>query len=102
MAPPRTVIEAVLTDLFATVLGTGRAGATDGFFEAGGNSLQAMRLITQLRTALGADLDITAVFLHPTPRQLAAVLRDEHGFADPDLGPDVAAGLDRYLQGDPA
>ena len=28
------------------------------------------------------------MFLTPTPRQLAAVLRDTHGFADSDLGPD--------------
>jgi amino acid adenylation domain-containing protein len=102
VAPPRTVIEAVLTDLYATVLGTEKVGATDGFFEAGGNSLQAMRLITELRTALAVDLDITAVFLSPAPRQLAAVLRDKHGFADSDLGPDVAAGLDLYLQDHPA
>jgi hypothetical protein len=102
VTPPRTVIEAVLTDLYATILGTEKVGATDGFFEAGGNSLQAMRLITELRSALAVDLDITAVFLSPAPRQLAAVLRDKYGFADSDLGPDVAAGLDRYLQDDPA
>jgi hypothetical protein len=102
VTPPRTVIEAVLTDLYATVLGSEKVGATDSFFEAGGNSLQAMRLITELRAALAVDLDITAVFLSPAPRQLAAVLRDKHGFADGDLGPDVAAGLDRYLQENPA
>ena len=68
---------------------------------ADGLALQAMRLITELRAALGTDLDITAVFLSPSPRQLATVLRDEHGFDDQDLGPDVAEGLDRYLQGDP-
>jgi amino acid adenylation domain-containing protein len=100
--PPRTVIEAVLTDLYATVLGVERVGATDGFFDAGGNSLQAMRLITELRVALAVDLDITAVFLNPAPRQLAAVLRDKHGFADGDLGPGGVEGLDRYLQDNPA
>jgi amino acid adenylation domain-containing protein len=96
--PPRTLLEAVLVDLYATVLGAEQVSATEGFFEAGGNSLQAMRLITQLRTALAVDLDITAVFLTPTPRQLAAVLRDKHGFADSDLGPEGVEGIDRYLQ----
>jgi len=102
MAPPRTVIEAVLTDLYATILGAERVGATDGFFESGGNSLQAMQLVSELRAALAVDLDISAVFLSPAPRQLATVLRDKHGFADSDLGPDVAAGLDRYLLQNPA
>jgi hypothetical protein len=58
-----------------------------------------MRLITQLCTELAIDLDITAVFLTPTPRQLAGVLRDKHGFADSELSPD---GIDCYLQDDPA
>jgi amino acid adenylation domain-containing protein len=99
--PPRTLLETVLVDLYATVLGTEQTGATDSFFDAGGDSLQAMQLITKLRTALAADLDITAVFLAPAPRQLAALLRDEHGYADEDLGPDGVAGLDRYLQDNP-
>jgi iturin family lipopeptide synthetase A len=101
LVPPRTAIEVALTDLYATVLGVERVGVTASFFEAGGNSLQAMRLITELRAALAVDLDITAVFLTPTPRQLAAVLRDQHGFADSDLGPDGVEGLDRYLQDNP-
>jgi amino acid adenylation domain-containing protein len=80
--PPRTALEAVLTDLYATVLGTQQVGVTDGFFDAGGSSLQAMQLVTQLRTVLDADLDVAAVFLTPTPRQLAGLLRDKHGFTD--------------------
>jgi amino acid adenylation domain-containing protein len=99
--PPRTLLETVLVDLYATVLGTEQAGATDSFFDAGGDSLQAMQLIRTLRAALGADLDITAVFLASAPRQLAALLRDEHGYDDEDLGPDGVAGLDRYLQENP-
>jgi amino acid adenylation domain-containing protein len=91
--PPRTLIEAVLVDLFGTLLGTEQVGATDSFFDAGGNSLLAMQLITQLRTKLAADLDVTAVFLTPTPQQLAGLLRDKHGFHDTDLGPGGIGGL---------
>lgn len=93
--PPRTLIEAVLTDLYANVLGITEVGATDGFFTVGGNSLQAMLLVTRLRNELAVDLDITAVFLTPTPRQLAGVLRDKHGFTDGELGPD---GVEEYLR----
>ena len=99
--PPRTLLETALVDLYTLVLGDERVGATDSFFDVGGNSLQAMQLITQLRTSLAVDLDITAVFLTPAPRQLAAVLRDTHGFADSDLGPDGVEGLDECLQGNP-
>jgi amino acid adenylation domain-containing protein len=84
-AEPRTLLEAVLVDIYASVLGHEQAGATDGFFDAGGNSLAAMQLITELRRTLAVDLDVTAVFLAPAPRQLAALLMTEHGFADSAL-----------------
>jgi amino acid adenylation domain-containing protein len=86
--PPQTLLEAVLVGLFARLLGAEQVGATESFFDAGGNSLQAMGLIAELRTALAVDLDLAALFLTPTPRQLAAVLRDTHGLADSDLGPE--------------
>jgi amino acid adenylation domain-containing protein len=92
--PPRTLIETVLVDLFATVLRNEQVGATDSFFDVGGSSLQAMQLITQLRGTLAVDLDITAVFLTPTPRQLAALLRDEHGFDDGDLTEENIEGFE--------
>jgi amino acid adenylation domain-containing protein len=93
LVPPRTVIEAVLVDLYATVLGSEQVSAADSFFDVGGNSLQAMRLITQLRTDLAVDLDVAAVFLAPSPQLLAALLRDKHGFDDAGLG---AGGLDGF------
>ncbi|HEX4829599.1 MAG TPA: amino acid adenylation domain-containing protein [Trebonia sp.] len=102
LVPPRTVIEVVLTDLYTTVLGVPEVGATTSFFDAGGNSLQAMRLITELRVALAVDLDIAAVFLNPAPRQLATVLRDKHGFTDGELGTGGVNGVDQYLQDNPA
>jgi amino acid adenylation domain-containing protein len=95
---PRTLLEMALVDLYSVVLGNEKIGATDSFFDVGGNSLQVMRLIAELGVTLAVDLDITAVFLSPTPRQLAEVLRDKHGFDDTDLGPDDLLGLDQHLQ----
>jgi amino acid adenylation domain-containing protein len=100
--PPRTLIETVLVDLYATVLGNEQIGATDSFFDVGGSSLQAMQLITQLRGTLAVDLDVTAVFLTPTPRQLAGLLRDEHGFEDAELGEEGLDGLEAVGSGSPA
>jgi len=91
--PPRTVIEAILVDLYAGVLGHENLGAADSFFDLGGNSLQAMQLVTRLQAALAVDLDVSAVFLAPTARQLAAVLRDTHGFDDEEIGAGGIAAL---------
>jgi amino acid adenylation domain-containing protein len=88
---PTTLIEVLMADMYATLLGTDQVGATDSFFDLGGNSLQAMRLISMIDDELEVDVGAAAVFLAPTPRQLAAVLRDKHGLPDDDLG---AEGID--------
>jgi thioesterase domain-containing protein len=69
---PATHTEAVLTSLYAAVLHREQVGATDSFFDIGGSSLQVMRLIDLISQEIGADVGVTTVFLHPSPRQLAA------------------------------
>ncbi len=92
---PRTLIETVLADMYARLLGHEQVGIDDGFFDLGGNSLQAMQLITQIDAELAADIDVnvTAVFLAPSTRQLAELLRDKHGLEDVDLTDEETAAL---------
>jgi amino acid adenylation domain-containing protein len=85
VAAPATLIELMLADIYASVLGTDVVGATESFFNLGGNSLAAMRLVGELASELEIDIGVSAVFVAPSPRQLAAVLRDEHGLRDEEL-----------------
>jgi acyl carrier protein len=91
---PATLIETMVVDMFGTLLGTERAGVTDSFFDLGGSSLQAMRLITMMAEELEVDIGVAEVFLAPTPRQLAALLRDKHGLDDADLDEQSIEELD--------
>jgi acyl carrier protein len=88
--PPATLIETMMVSLYSALLGQDQIGATDSFFDLGGNSLKAMRLVRMMDDELDVDLDVASVFLAPTPRQLAALLRDQHGFADDDVDADAA------------
>ncbi|GLZ12887.1 hypothetical protein Acsp04_31220 [Actinomadura sp. NBRC 104425] len=67
---PSSPQEEIVCGLFAEVLGLPAVGADDGFFDLGGDSLLARRLVARLRTALGTDIGIRDLFTRPTPAEL--------------------------------
>ncbi|OBK66026.1 hypothetical protein A5653_20030 [Mycobacterium colombiense] len=68
---PSTPAEEILASIYAQVLGLERVGVDDSFFDLGGDSLSAMRLIAAVNTGLDADISVRAVFEAPTVAQLA-------------------------------
>ncbi|MFE2164045.1 amino acid adenylation domain-containing protein [Streptomyces sp. NPDC059447] len=74
-------MEEVLCGLFAEVLGLERAGAEDSFFDLGGDSLLAMRLIASIRSALDTEIGIRELFAAPTVAGLARLVDDTSGRA---------------------
>src|ERR1700739_4677883 len=59
---PADAVEEVLAGIYAQVLGVERVGGDDSFFDLGGDSLSAMRVIAAVNTGLDADLLVRPVF----------------------------------------
>ncbi|MBF6055962.1 amino acid adenylation domain-containing protein, partial [Streptomyces eurocidicus] len=79
---PRTPTERALAPLWARILGAGRVGALDGFFDLGGSSLDLIRLRFAVRESFGALLDVRALYAAPTVEAMARAI-DAHTPAAP-------------------
>jgi len=76
------ILEAQLVKIWETVLGIEPIGIRHNFFELGGNSLLAVRLMQRIKQAFGKDLQIATLFEAPTVGQLAAAVRRD-GWSPP-------------------
>ncbi|WP_142245578.1 non-ribosomal peptide synthetase, partial [Mycobacterium sp. IS-836] len=80
---PATPTEEILAGIYARVLGLERVGVDDSFFDLGGDSLSAMRLVAAVNSGVGADLSVRAVFDAPTVARLAPRLGSGDGLPEP-------------------
>ena len=80
---PANAIEEILAGIYAQVLGVDRVGVEDSFFELGGDSLSAMRVIAAINTALDAGVSVRALFEAPTVAGLAPRIGAGEGGLEP-------------------
>ncbi len=79
---PRDATERLLATIWAELLHpadapTGHlADATANFFDLGGDSMLAVRMMARIRQHTGRSLPVATLLAHPTVHQLADVLRD--------------------------
>jgi amino acid adenylation domain-containing protein/non-ribosomal peptide synthase protein (TIGR01720 family) len=71
---PRTTIQRRLVRLWEQVLDVRRVGLDDNFFDLGGESFCAYRLMAKIGAEFGYDLPLTAIFQAQTPGGLAEVI----------------------------
>ncbi|STZ74091.1 non-ribosomal peptide synthetase PstA [Mycolicibacterium fortuitum] len=80
---PTTPTEEIVAGIYAQVLGLDRVGVDESFFDLGGDSLQAMRLVAALNRTLNAGLEERVVFDAPTVAQLMLRIGGEQGRQQP-------------------
>ncbi|MEU0005703.1 amino acid adenylation domain-containing protein [Streptomyces sp. NPDC006314] len=86
--PPQGVVESQVAEVWGELLGVERVGRDDGFFELGGDSLLATRLLTRLRAAGLHGADLGRLFTAPVLRDFAAGLRIGRPTRLPPVTPD--------------
>lgn len=74
---PRTPLEAWLATHWCELLNLGEVGVHDRFFELGGSSITAMRLLARLSQDAGKPLPTLILFRAPTIAEMATILETE-------------------------
>jgi len=69
---PISIEEHALADVWSEVLGIEKVGRNDNFFDAGGHSLMALRIIALLAERHGCEIPVRWFFESPTLQSLAA------------------------------
>ena len=84
---PRDEVEQKLTEIWAKVLGIDQVGIHDNFFDLGGHSLAATRVVSQVIKKFQLELPIQLLFQAPTVAEMAAVIMESQGrkLADSEL-----------------
>ncbi len=71
---PANEIEETLAALWEELLDVERVGRQDNFFDLGGHSMMATRLVARVSRKLGVKIGVVALFKAPTLREFAAYL----------------------------
>jgi amino acid adenylation domain-containing protein len=90
--PPETEMERSLAAIWKEVLGVATIARHDDFFDLGGHSLMAIRVIARLRDDLGIGVGLRALFEHSTLAEFARQLENGPGRGS-DAPTDGLAGV---------
>ncbi|MBF0551276.1 MAG: amino acid adenylation domain-containing protein, partial [Deltaproteobacteria bacterium] len=72
--PPANDLESQLENIWKDVLGLKKVGVTSPFFEIGGQSLKATRIVSRIYKVLGVEVTLKNFFENSTVRKLADLI----------------------------
>ncbi|OBF67832.1 non-ribosomal peptide synthetase, partial [Mycobacterium sp. 852002-51971_SCH5477799-a] len=68
---PETVVEQILADIYTQVLGVDRFGADESFFDLGGDSLSAVKVVAAINAAFDSRVSLRTLFEAPSVKALS-------------------------------
>lgn len=76
LACPQGCLEELLVEIWELVLNRSPIGVLDNFFDLGGHSILAIRLVAEIQKKMGKKLPIKTLFNFSTVREMAEVIRE--------------------------
>mgnify|MGYP000020163943 CR=1 FL=1 len=81
---PTTQTEQEIVEIWQTVMGLDKVGIHDNFFDLGGHSLHATRVLARLRNDLNVEVPLRTMFTTPTVAGLSAAVTELLAVAEDD------------------
>ncbi len=78
LVPPETELEAQILEIWKAILQKPRIGIHDNLFELGGNSLNAIKIMSRIKKDLHIAVELKALFRNPTIASLAHCLETDY------------------------
>ncbi len=91
---PRTPLEEQVAAIWRTVLKLDRVGMDDNFWDLGGHSLIATKVLARVRDAFGVDLPLQLLFATPQLAEFAAAVGQSVLASQADDAADLLSELD--------
>jgi aspartate racemase len=94
--PPRYDVERMLIQIWENLLNVRPIGIKENFFDLGGNSLLAVRMVSEIKKMYGRTIRLSSLFQGATVEQIASELRqDAESYSWPTLIEIQRGGLKR-------
>lgn len=73
---PNTPLEKLICQIYSEITGANTVGIKDNFFDLGGHSLSAIKLVSRLFSSIDKEIPVRIVFSHPSPEALANYINE--------------------------
>src|SRR5262249_14441325 len=94
---PRGEQERVIAEIWAEILGIDRVGIQDNFFDLGGHSLAAIRIVSRAIEKFNLELPLQLLFDSPTVERMAAVITKNQSVGHEPVGVRAHPATDTLL-----
>jgi amino acid adenylation domain-containing protein/non-ribosomal peptide synthase protein (TIGR01720 family) len=91
---PRTPLQQELVTIWESVLGKNQIGITDNFFNTGGDSIKAIRLVSTIRKKLEKEVEVKDIFKNQDIESLSNYITSQPVWSESE----AAAGYERSLR----